>query len=744
MKSSQRLQWYYRRLLSMSIPEISYRLQQRIQVTKDRKRLKNLLPDEVLWHGLGQTGPIDWDAWKQVCAKRPIYFPWLRASNANHFKEKFPDEAAQVIETATTITEGVFVFFDHLSENFPRNFSWHYDLLSGKQWPPDKFYADIGHRWGGAKTIWEPARHQHWIHLAQAYWLTKDVRFFQALHKQFTSWFEQDLPYFGVHWTSGLEIAIRLISWFWIREFFPAESWDAEFWKQWTTRVILSGQFLSKHFSKYSSANNHLIGEALGLFVASIMIPEWCQSSEWRTQAAGILIDELPKQILEDGGGVEQASHYLGFIIDFYLLFAALDKNWQDQFNNKILHTRLKASGKFIYGIMDIHGNIPAYGDEDNGYAYTLTQSVNLNFSRMITITTYTEDSEVKPACEYDARTWFLFGDVGQDKYNNIKPSTNRKELRAFAQTGYFAFHGVKSKTDLLFDCGDLGYLSLAAHGHADCLSVWLSLEGEPLIVDGGTYKYHEELTWRYFFRSTAAHNTIRIDQTDQSEQTGPTIWGNRARPSLIRCEKQPGFVWIEGSHDGYRQIEQPIIHRRGVGLVDAKYYVIVDWLIGEGQHEIERFFHFSHGTEVTLNDTFCEVVLRTKKLKLLLGHENGVTSKLIKGQEKPILGWQSTQFYKKLPTTTLLSTTNKPCPLSMITVLWPGSDPSPVFELLTPISVTNVFFTLSTDEWQDTFFFDIERPNGEVILDGEKCFDRIGYIRKTSNNAIKKFFTIR
>ncbi len=741
---NNRLKWYLHRLKAMSILEIGYRFQQRLQIARDRGRLKNLMPDNMLWQGLGQTGPTDWNAWEIVCADRPNQFPWIIASNAVSFREKFPDETSEIIKAAKETRDGSFVFFDHISVDRPQNFSWHKDLLTEKQWPSDTFYADIGHRWGGAKTIWEPARHQNWICLAQAYWLTEDISFFQALHQQFTSWFEQNRPYNGVHWTSGLEIAIRLISWFWIDEFIPTERWDAEYYKQWSTHIVLAGQYLSKHFSKYSSANNHLIGEAMGLFIAGVMLPEWHEADKWITTATITLLDELPKQILEDGGGAEQASHYLGFIVDFFLLFAALDENWKGQFDNTILQTRLKAVGKFIRGIMDTNGNLPAYGDEDGGYAYILTQSMHLTYSRLIAISSYTASPESKPTREYDAHTWFLFGEEGQNKYNRIKQKTTHQDLYTYPQTGYFALHGSNNKANLLFDCGNLGYLSLAAHGHADCLSIWLSLGGEPFLVDGGTYKYHEELEWRYFFRSTAAHNTIRIDKKDQSEQTGPTIWGNRAKSSLINCKEHPGFIWIEGSHDGYHHIEKPIIHRRGVGLVDAKYYVIVDWLIGEGQHEIERFFHFSHKAKVTINNSCCEVVLGTQKLNLLLDHGNGVTSKLVKGQDNPILGWQSTQFYKKLPTTTLLSKYDGPCPSSMVTVIWPGLDPAPIFQTLSPINSTSIFFALSTNEWQDTFFFDIEPPIGEIILDGEKCYDRIGYIRKTSDNSIKKFLTIR
>ena len=63
-------------------------------------------------------------------------------------------------------------------------------------------------------------------------------------------------------------------------------------------------------------------------------------------------------------------------------------------------------------------------------------------------------------------------------------------------------------------DGGPHGFLSIAAHAHADALSVEVRHGGVDVLVDPGTYCYHGEPEWRSYFRSTLAHNTIEVDGT--------------------------------------------------------------------------------------------------------------------------------------------------------------------------------------------------------------------------------------
>ena len=101
-----------------------------------------------------------------------------------------------------------------------------------------------------------------------------------------------------------------------------------------------------------------------------------------------------------------------------------------------------------------------------------------------------------------------------------------------------------------LFDAGPLGLGSLAAHGHADALAIWASLDGKPLLIDAGTYAYHEDPAWRDHFRSTPAHNTLTLDGRNQSEIQGAFLWGRKARSRFVAHDLRAG--WVEGETDAY------------------------------------------------------------------------------------------------------------------------------------------------------------------------------------------------
>ena len=88
--------------------------------------------------------------------------------------------------------------------------------------------------------------------------------------------------------------------------------------------------------------------------------------------------------------------------------------------------------------------------------------------------------------------------------------------------------HTVHEK-ELIFvgNASPLGMPPLHAHGHLDAASFWLSVAGYEIFIDPGTYLYHSGGEWRRYFRSTAAHNTVRIDGKDFTKQTGDFMYGN-------------------------------------------------------------------------------------------------------------------------------------------------------------------------------------------------------------------------
>ena len=149
----------------------------------------------------------------------------------------------------------------------------------------------------------------------------------------------------------------------------------------------------------------------------------------------------------------------------------------------------------------------------------------------------------------------------------------------------------------IVADAGRLGYLSIAAHGHADALSFTLSAGGEELLIDPGTFAYHTQKQWRDYFRGTSAHNTVRIDGQDQSIGAGNFLWLAHAPVRVLEFVSTAQFDRLVAEHDGYRRLADPVTHRRELRFDRATAAVtVVDELFGSASHAVEMFWHFARG----------------------------------------------------------------------------------------------------------------------------------------------------
>jgi hypothetical protein len=152
----------------------------------------------------------------------------------------------------------------------------------------------------------------------------------------------------------------------------------------------------------------------------------------------------------------------------------------------------------------------------------------------------------------------------------------------------------------LLFDAGPLGYGALAAHGHADALSLCL-WAGEDLLIDPGTGSYHGDPVWREALRGTNAHNACQLNGRDQSERRGLFLWGNRARARLLAGGAQQPWFILAGSHDGYHGDGVPEVRRLIAGHVneEATLLFVLDEFLGRDRQGIHVAWHLGRGRGV-------------------------------------------------------------------------------------------------------------------------------------------------
>ena len=203
-------------------------------------------------------------------------------------------------------------------------------------------------------------------------------------------------------------------------------------------------------------------------------------------------------------------------------------------------------------------------------------------------------------------------------------------------------------------DAGPHGYLSIAAHGHADALSVELRCGATEILADPGTYCYHGEPEWRALFKGTAGHNTLRLDRLDQADPAGPFLWLTRPEAELDRAKLGAPVQFWEAHHDGYARLSSPAIHHRRVELdATARRVQIEDWIETGAPHHAELCFHF--GPDIGLLLDGATAHLRWPGGKATMNLPKSLAWTAHRGEQNPPLGWYSPRFGQKLPATALI-----------------------------------------------------------------------------------------
>jgi hypothetical protein len=512
---------------------------------------------------------------------------------------------------------------------------------------------------GDIKYLWEPNRHLHFVTLAQAYALSGRRYYYEALVEQLDSWLIA-CPYGrGPNWASALEAAMRLVNW--------AIAWqlvqpiaDADFKARWLRSVYEHAHFVRHWFSAHSSANNHLIGEATGLFIATLTWPHWREMREWRVAAKRILEREALSQNAPDGVNREHAVWYQHFVLDMLVLCLLAGKANGEWFSADY-ESRIEAMMDFLASIMDAGGNVPMFGDADGGYLARLEQDAAFSPYRSLlglgALLFKRGDFKLKAGPLDDKARWLL-GAGAAAQYEALEAEHTRLPLRqSFPEGGFFVLgtdFDTPREIRAVVDAGPLGYTAIAAHGHADALSFTLSIGGREFLIDPGTYAYHTHERWREYFRGTAAHNTVRIDGLDQSEQGGNFMWMKHARAGCGLWLSSADKDSFEGWHDGYRRLEDPVKHRRLIELDKrARRLVIEDALDMAEEHDVELLFHCAEQCEVRAVEGGYAVARDGISLRLALP-ANG-SAELHRASLAPIFGWVSRAFDRREPTTTIV-----------------------------------------------------------------------------------------
>ncbi len=196
------------------------------------------------------------------------------------------------------------------------------------------------------KYVWEPNRFQHLSALAFAANAEEHTDY---IVRSLDSWLDANPYLSGVNWTSSLELAERIISWALLYPRIADQvARDQDFRRRWLDSIYLHLSRITRKLSLYSSANNHLIGELVGLFVGSSCFDFWPECRRLaHARAQKLLEREIRLQVGEDGVNREQAMSYHLFTMELFLLAFAIGRNTGFPFSDGYAE-RLRGMATFL------------------------------------------------------------------------------------------------------------------------------------------------------------------------------------------------------------------------------------------------------------------------------------------------------------------------------------------------------------------------------------------------------------
>jgi hypothetical protein len=433
--------------------------------------------------------------------------------------------------------------------------AWSHNPYTGASWP-DAASRAIDYRRtdlaGGVKPAWEIGRLTMLPTLALASRVSGESAHAERAARWLRDFTRVNPLGHGIHHTSGIEQAIRVITGTAALALLPArDRTDLA-----PALGLIAQQALScaDHLSLGSSANNHLIAEYAAMTTLGASFPSLRNGRRLMMNGHAGLVRETLRQILPDGAGAEQAFGYLPFVWELLLVSFCMAEDAGIE-TPLAVRERLAASLEFGRAMRLPDGSLPHIGDEDDGRVLLTDET----------------------ASRLDVVGDALAAWLGREGLSGRNPALARlltgrvpAARRApdgrsiFPHGGYTVWrHGGQVVT---FDHGPLGLGALAAHGHADALSVTIHHLQDPIVIDPGTLAYQEDAALRDRCRSTPVHSTVNFGGRSQSEMLGPFLWGERARVEGQRCvwttgERHTRDVHVESGRiqiDDHAEGEQP------------------------------------------------------------------------------------------------------------------------------------------------------------------------------------------
>ena len=578
---------------------------------------------------------------------------------------RVPGEAREpVLEAAERLLQGEWETLGVLRTDLERP-DWFRDPVTGRRSAQDRYAFRINHRSDGqivnVKQVWELSRLQHLTLLATAWFLTQDERYARRAADHLRSWWRENPFLSGVHWTSGIELGIRLISLVWVRRLLDDWPGAADLFERDALalrQLRWHQQYLSAFPSRGPSVGNYLIAEAAGQLAVSCAFPWFRESERWRRESMLLLERELIRNTLPSGISRERAEDGHCFMVELGFA-AAVEADASGHPLRPAIWTRLCALADSAAALVDERLRPPRQCDPDEGRGLLLDAPAPNHWPSMLALAgALVGQQDWWPGPPATAASSIVGALAGSKRQISGRPSQRPSR---FADAGITLLR-TSGENEIWCRCdhGSHGTVGIAEQAHVDALSVEVRYAGVEILADVGIFYNDGERARRSSIRSIRSaitHNTAESGSRSQPERGAPFIRVRRAHTREIEVLDDGDIARWTAEHDGSASLDPPVLHRRSVLLDRASRSIdIIDQIDG-GSHDTHMAFRLGPDVQAELEGS-CAVLNwptastpGTARLEL----PPGLRWSLHLGETDPVLDRYSPGPERRVPAVTLL-----------------------------------------------------------------------------------------
>jgi hypothetical protein len=527
---------------------------------------------------------------------------------------------------------------------------------------------------GDVKLGWEVGR------FPQAYVMARNATFVPesafdlsaAFFSQTRSFLDYNPTGLGIHWNSGQEIALRMMAWlFGLHVFSHPGGIPTDLQADISKHISTSGTHIAQHieYARDSVYNNHLLSEALGLYVAGRILPNSENGRAWALEGRRLLEQEADRQMYPDGGYLQQSHNYHRFAIQIYLWAQAFAKAHGDPVPARWIRAMERSLDLLLAHESPTDGRLPNYGANDGSLPLPLSTCDFSDFRPTLqAVSVVTRQERVFPPGPWDEMATWLCGSNALDLPFR-KPSQTSV---SFSYTGYHVLRGRQPENFGTFRCGKV----LDRFSQIDMLHLDLWWRGHNVFVDPGSYLYNGPARWHNHFVRTESHNTVQVDGRDQMLhfRRFKCLYWTSAK--LLRFEDNADWTLCVGEHYGYQRHPGRCIHMRSVLFLKDDFWVVVDRIQGSGAHRIR--LHWLGGDFPYRAGHYEQSSLQLETpdgpFHLAVFNDTGraLSGEIVAGQDDPPRGWLSRYYGEKIPVPSLSTQVSGRLPLTLVSLLGP------------------------------------------------------------------------